>query len=120
VKLYHYTCSHRIDAIRTSRWLIPNSQLQLPGKPELVWLTDLDMPDHLGLGLTSYSLKCDRTEHRITAVVAEHEAVHWPRYARSLTREARATVEDCDGVLPMHWWVAAVPVPVFDIEAVAR
>ncbi len=119
MKLYHYTCDHRVGGIRKQRWLIPHPQTQLPGSPELIWLTDLDVPHRLALGLTSYTLSCDRMRFRVTVSAAEHEAAHWPRYARGLSGAARRVVEDCDGVLPMHWWVAQVPLAVAAVEAVS-
>lgn len=114
-KLFHYTCDHRVKAIRTQRWLVPHPQIQLPGSPELIWLTDLDVPDRFGLGLTSYSLSCDRTQHRVTVVAAEHEVTPWTTYARGMSGAARRVVEAAEGVLPMHWWVATVPLPVLEV-----
>jgi hypothetical protein len=118
MKLYHYTCDHRVAAIRDSRWLMPHKQVQFPHKPLLIWLTDMEVPDRFGLGLTSYSLGCDRTHFRVTASAIDHEVTHWPAYARGLAGAARRVVEAADGVLPMHWWVAEVPLPVVAVEAV--
>lgn len=118
MKLYHYTCDHGAVIIRRSRWLMPHPQVALPGSPELIWLTDLDVPDRFGLGLTSRSLACDRTQHRVTAAAAEHEVMPWTAYARGLSGDARRVLESVRGVLPMHWWVAQVPLPVVAVEAV--
>lgn len=114
VKLYHYTCLHAATLIRASRWLQPNPQVQLPDSPALVWLTDLDRPDIPALGLTSLTLQCDRTEYQVTTVTMD--AVHWPVYAKHLPGKVRAIIEASPGALPMHWWVAEIPVPILDVR----
>jgi len=117
MRLYHYTCSHAAPGIERERWLRPNAQIQFPTfQPFLVWLTDLDRPDVFGLGLTSYSLRCDRAEFQ--AIVSTIDAVHWPKYAKQWPRKTRAIVEDCPGALPMHWWVSEAPVPILSIGPV--
>jgi hypothetical protein len=85
----------------------------MPGRPALVWLTDLDTPDADALGLTTSYIACDRTEYRYR--VTDHAGVitwaEWvdlqrPRY--DLTFVSAFTM----GRRPRHWWVADVPVPV--------
>ena len=117
MKLYHYTCGHAASLIRVAGWVVPHRQIQFPDKPELIWLTDLDVPEREGLGLTSYSLHCDRTEHRVTVSAFAHDVWPWTAYARErgLSRAYRSVVEDCPGVMPMHWWVATVPLPVVEV-----
>lgn len=92
-QLYHYTCDHRIGGIRKSGWLVPHPQIQFPSQPKLIWLTDLDLPDRIGLGLTSYTLTCDRTQFRVTVSTVGDEVIHWPTYARGLARGERQIVE---------------------------
>jgi len=113
VRLYHFTCSHAAPRIRTARWLVPHPQVVLGGC-ELIWLTDMDVPERLALGLTSYTLRCDRTEVRVTVVTAE--AKHWPTYARTVEPAQRRQLDFADGALPMHWWVADAPVPVLEVQ----
>lgn len=112
MKLYHHTCAHSAEKIRAERWLKPWRQGQL-GDVELVWLTDLDTPDRNALGLTSHTLKCDRTEYRVTAVTSD--AQRWVSYARTLPLETRRSLELEPGALPMHWWVCLLPVPILDV-----
>lgn len=112
MKLYHFTCEHAAQRIRVDRWLRPHRQVVL-GDRELVWLTDLEEPYRAALGLTSYTLRCDRTEVRVVAVTSD--ATHWPVYARGLPAEQRHALEYADGALPMHWWVAEMPVPVLEV-----
>jgi hypothetical protein len=114
VRLYHYTCSCAAPLIRESRWLQPNPQVQLPDAPALIWLTDLDTPDIPALGLTSLTLKCDRTEYQVTAVTTD--AAPWSTYAKRMPRKARDVIEASPGALPMHWWVSELPVPILDIR----
>lgn len=113
MKLYHYTCCDRAEMIRRDRWLRPNPQPALDGL-ELVWLTDLDVPDRHALGLTSLSLNCDRIEHRIAV---DAVAVHWPVFARRLPVHQRRPLELSPGALPMHWYVATIPVPVLEVTS---
>lgn len=103
--LYHYTCAHSINGIRADSYLRGNRHPLLPDSGQLVWMTDLDVPDVLALGLTSYSLACDRTEYRVVADA--DAAVRWPVFARRMSSGMRAPLERCPGALPMHWWVAA-------------
>lgn len=115
--LYHYTCRHSAEGIERDGFLSPHPQPVLAGLC-LVWLTDLDHPDRAALGLTSYSLECDRTEFRVTAGTSV--AVPWPAYRRAcgLGRAARA-LETAPGALPMHWWVVAGRAPVEAVHRVA-
>jgi hypothetical protein len=123
--LYHYTCAHSLKGIRREGKLTPNPHPLLGGL-ELVWLTDLDIPDIGALGLTSHIIKCRRTEYRITA--GGVEALHWPEFARQLRRTTGDrqilagvnALEGAPGVLPMHWWVSTWPVPVVLLEPVNR
>jgi hypothetical protein len=123
--LYHYTCAHSAKSISGEMALHPNAH-PLLGDLELVWLTDLDVPDVYALGLTSRIIKCRRTEFRVTA--GETVAIHWPEFARQLRRTTAdrqvlagvAALESAPGALPMHWWVALSPVPVVELEAVSR
>lgn len=112
MKLYHYACSHSAAKIRVDRWLKPHTQPVLGGV-ELVWLTDLDVPNRAALGLTMTTIRCDRTRFRVTAVTSE--TVHWPVYAKRLPRHARGALEYAPGRLPMHWYVSELPVPVLEV-----
>lgn len=97
--LYHYTCDHMAAKIAAQGVL-------KPGADGLVWLTDLHPAPRLALGLTSYSLDCDRMAN-VFAVDADN-AVWWMRYRKD--RPDLRTKELCEGVLPMHWWVSEQPV----------
>ena len=106
MRLYHYTCGDSAPEIDATGQLRPNYS----AVPPVVWLTDLEVPDAAALGLTSRTLGCDRTRHRVEVEPAA--ALWWPTYARSLPRELRAYLEDVPGVLPAHWWVSEEPVPI--------
>lgn len=110
-ELFHYTCGHAVAGITADGALEPNHHPLLG--VALVWLTDLSEPFRLALGLTSYSLGCDRTEYRFD-IASARVAEHWPRYCRriALPRRVSEAVEDIPGVLPAHWWVSTVPVAV--------
>lgn len=117
MKLFHYCCTHSAKGIEKSRWLMPNPHPLMRDADPLVWLTDLDVPDRDVLGLTSHILQCDRTEYRVTVVTGE--VTHWPIFARTIPQAARRVLESAPGAMPMHWYVAKAPVPVFEIKAVA-
>lgn len=82
-----------------------------PGPSGLVWLTDLDQPDRQALGLTSFILDCDRTEHRFVLPGDSGERwVDWCRRVR-LPRARRDLLEMADGAQPLRWWVSERPIP---------
>jgi hypothetical protein len=111
VTLHHFTCSHGAAGIRRDGKVIPHPQPVLRGL-ELAWFTDLDTPDRAGLGLTSLTLKCDRTEHRFITENSD-EFVWWPRAVRILgLQRERRYLEEAPGALPAHWYVASRPVAV--------
>jgi hypothetical protein len=111
MSLYHYTCRDGFEQITKAGFIRPTMHPYL--SRAVVWLTDLDTTDRRALGLTSYSLSCDRMEYRFE--VDEELAVHWPKFFASLPKEVRASaVELCyaDGVRPSHWFVSEKAIPV--------
>jgi hypothetical protein len=101
--LYHYSCRHGADAIHRDGGLLRPHQH--PWLPEpLLWLTDLDVPHREGLGLTSITLHCDRTEFRFA--VDTTTAIWWPQYAHRINRSVRAQFDAAAGAMPAHWWVS--------------
>jgi hypothetical protein len=111
--LYHYTCSHRAPYIEQDGFVMSLDMVlgERSGFPSarFAWFTDLEVPHRVGLGLTSYSLKCDRTERRFLVTddadvlryldVRRQHRILWP-------------LEKAPGALPAHWWIARKPVPV--------
>jgi hypothetical protein len=110
-RLWHFTCSHSVESIRRIGQLRPHPHPLLP--EPLVWLTDLEHAWREALGLTSHTLMCDRTAHRFEAADVT-AAVWWPAYARQqrIPRHVRASFEDEPGVMPRHWWVSPIGVPI--------
>jgi hypothetical protein len=108
-KLYHYACHHSAAGIRRCGELRPHAHPWLP--LPLVWLTDLDKPWRNALGLTSHTIACDRTEYRFAARDTS-TAIPWTTYRRSVPIRAAVALESAPGVMPAHWWVSTVPVPV--------
>jgi hypothetical protein len=117
VKLYHYTCADAAPLIERDGYLRAYPQPILTGLP-IVWLTDMETPDRSALGLTSHSLGCDRTAHR---VVVDATAYHWPKFARALPMWVRRQLEFAPGAMPMHWWVSdpGAQVPILSIAPTA-
>jgi hypothetical protein len=110
MRLYHFTCDHGAQQIAAAGELRANPHPLLPDAGPLIHLTDLPEADRVGLGLTSATLRCDRTQHRVT--VDTDQAIHWPAFARILPRHIREMFEGHQGALPMHWYVARGPIPV--------
>lgn len=107
--LWHYTCRHRAALIGRRGVLTPNAQPWFDGV-ELVWLTDLDVPDADALGLQSTILRCDRTEVRYR--VTDGPAVPWSEWAEDAHIDRRVRSELTFGRRPRHWFVSTVPVTV--------
>lgn len=107
--LYHFTCRDGLEAITREGVIRPHVSPQV-GRP-LVWLTNLDVPNRLALGLTSHTLGCDRMEYRFE--VDDHLAIHWPAFFRSLPfadRRRAVALHYGYGVRPAHWFVSEQPI----------
>lgn len=110
--LYHYTCrDHGVAGIgKRDGWIATNPQPMLEDH-HAVWLTDLEDPDPVRLGLTSVHLSCDRTAARYA--VADLETVlPWREWAEQLhiDRSLRSALElgHKDGA--RHWFVSSSPI----------
>lgn len=107
---YHYTCrDHGLPGIRETGELRPNQVAVFP----LVWVTDLTVPTRDALGLTSWSLTCDRSEVQVQ--VPHHPAIEpWWRWRRAHPelRDWAALLEAAHGARPAHWFVSATPLPI--------
>ena len=112
MSLRHFTClDHGVPGIgRREGWIATNPQPMLEGH-HAVWLTDLDDPDPVRLGLTSRHLSCDRTA--ACYLVDDTETVlPWCEWAETLCidRSLRSALElgHRDGA--RHWFVSSSPV----------
>lgn len=108
--LWHYTCRHRAALIGRRGVLTPHPQAVLGGVA-VVWLTDLDEPDREALGLTSTTLRCDRTEVRYRVLAAD-AMMPWRDWAESAHVDRTTVSELTFGRRPRHWFVATEPVAV--------
>lgn len=68
----------------------------------LLWLTDQEIPDRAGLGLTSQILDCDRLEFRY--IVETDDARRWKDVA-STSALGRMILESVHGARPETWWI---------------
>ena len=111
--LWHYTCEHGVEGILTDGTVNPTLNPVLTdahGAPvTLAWFTDLDTPWRDALGLTSHTLRCDRTAYRFVVVEPE-KCTRWVTVRGTYPRAAVDALESAPGAMPMHWWVAAGPV----------
>jgi hypothetical protein len=121
VIFWHFTCDHGRRGIGDTGMLVsastqvdPDRLHRLPAwrraLMDIIWLTDLDVPDRLALGLTSKMLDCDRTAHRYRATT--YKPIRYVSFRRDLPKRLRDELEDASGALPMHWWMAYTPVSV--------
>jgi len=112
MRLIHFTCSHSAAKIEADRVLRPNPL----SFRHLLWLTDLEQPDVLGLGLTSFMLRCNRTEWKV--VVETDSAVKWTRWAHDnkVDFANRLGLDGNPGAMPLRWWVSESDIPISTIE----
>lgn len=116
--LWHYTCEHGHDKIGDEGVLLPavillDGDPRVPWNGQVVWLTDLPMPNVWALGLTSLRVSCDRTAYRYR-VTDTRDCVPWPRLRRRLLPDMRDEIDDLEGHLnarPAHWWCCSIAVP---------
>lgn len=109
IDLWHFTCGdHGAPGITADRYLRPNRHPLIADA--LVWMTDLDHPMREALGLTSNTLRCDRTAYRVR--VAGDGAMPWTRYRRRVHRDVAEYLESFPGAMPAHWWVSTQRVPI--------
>ncbi len=122
ITLWHYTCTHGRSGIGRAGLLKPPERLQpgyrqrLPGHmawmSRTVWATDLDCPDPDALGLTSWTLGCDRSAFRYRVLTTD-AFMPWLQLAQHLPAEGVQALESAPGAQPERWWVAsghAIPV----------
>lgn len=112
MRLIHYTCDHAAVKITLDRVLRPNPL----SFRHLLWLSDLEEPSVLGLGLTSYMLRCDRTAWKV--VVETDVAVKWTKWAHEnrIDFANRLGLDGSPGAMPLRWWVSTSELPISSIE----
>ena len=106
-QLFHYTCEHGQTAI------LLDGEVLRPGNDGFVWLTDLDYPFRDALGLTSNTLRCDRTKYRFDVDMVEldpNDVIPWWVLRREVDPLAVRQLESARGAMPMHWWLVVEPV----------
>lgn len=96
--LYHYTCRHSAYSISHDKFILR------PGLTGLLWLTDLDVPDRRGLGLTSNFIECDRTEFRF-AVAYPVDVERWIDVRKVAPLLLVQALEADPHVMLTHWFL---------------
>lgn len=102
MRLYHYTCADSAKRISRRGFLRPWPQ-PLLGGAKVVWLTDVQDPTLVGLGLEPHHLTCDRLAIRY--IVDVDDAELWIEVAHTfpLLPPDRLRLErDCQ---PEHWFI---------------
>lgn len=119
-ELYHFTCDHGRLGIGDAGCLLNAKQqgLKVPKVPryqarlfELIWVTDLETPIREALGLTSFTISCDRTRYRYKVTDA-YTVDRWLDVRKDFPQRFRDELERASGALPAHWFVSSMPVPV--------
>ena len=103
MRLYHYACAHTRKAVGTRGMLQPHPQPVLGGL-RVLWLTDQEVPDREGLGLTSLMLDCDRIAYRY---IVDCDAVRYLDIRMVLHPMSRMTLETVPGARPDLWWMVS-------------
>lgn len=114
-ELYHLTCRHGAGKIVAAGLLVkPNPQPVLGDMP-LSWFTHVPNARNVALGLTSHTLKCDRTERRFRVLEPE-KLFRWNDVRAVLPRDGVLNLEAARGTRPEWWWVAQEPVEVERVQ----
>lgn len=112
-RLFHFTCAdHGYKALLKQGRLLPCIQMQLPTKPEIIWLTSNGSATGTSLGLEQKDqtlLRCNRMayryvvtdlEHCVPWLESEHRAAEDPTFVEMLEYDRT----------PDTWWVSPYPV----------
>jgi|SRR5215467_5861362 len=124
MRLYHFTCREHLPAIYEAGHLkVTESNISDTREhkgPDVVWPTD-DPDPARSLGGWAFAMKVDsagrrtpvsKTTVRFTVEVPDHEAHHWPTWARQQgIRNMWYRELARHGGDPEHWWVVARPIP---------
>jgi hypothetical protein len=118
--LYHFTCDHGRAALGDAGEVMPLSLFDPEAAqraPEwaswvrLAWFTDQPQAsDPQALGLTSLTVRCDRTRYRYRVLDPE-PLLPWLKVWRNYGPKVRL-LHLAEGVRPGTWWVSEAPVPV--------
>jgi hypothetical protein len=104
MRFYHYTCRHSLAKMEPDLYGYVTLQPLSPGG--ILWVTDLDVPQRKGLGLTSTIIDCDRTEFRLE-LLDDTTVRRWVDVRRDYPE--LHPLELADGAMPMHWYISTSP-----------
>jgi hypothetical protein len=111
IELTHLTCRHGAGKIVTGGLVVNPSPQPVLGDMSLAWFTHVPNARNVALGLTSHTLKCDRTERRFRVLEPE-KVFRWNDIRAVLPRDAVLALESARGTRPEWWWVSQEPVRV--------
>jgi hypothetical protein len=107
---FHLTCRHRAGKVTIEGQVVPQPQPVL-GDMALAWFTNMPNARNVALGLTSHTLKCDRTERKFLVLEPE-KLFRWNDIRAVLPREGVIALEAAHGTRPEWWLVSQEPVRV--------
>jgi len=108
-EIFHLTCRHGAGKIIAGGLLVNPHPQPVLGDMPLAWFTHVPNARNQALGLTSHTLKCDRTERRFRVLEPE-KIFRWNEIRAVLPRQSVIALEAAHGARPEWWWVAQEPV----------
>jgi len=110
MRLFHFTCDHAATKIIDYGALIVH-----PYGYGVLWLTDLETPDALELGLTSFMVRCNRMAYRFEV---DTDAQLWTEWAHHhhVPLATRMGLDGNPGARPRNWWVTDTETPIRSVE----
>jgi hypothetical protein len=117
-ELYHYTCKCWAPKIAAQHLLRPSKHPILRHHGKFSWLTDLDEPNPVALGLPVVRKPCDRSQYRVAVDASLPELHRWASWSRrNIPLALRQALEVNDPkALFAHWWVALADVPILRVD----
>jgi len=113
--LFHLTCRHAAGKIVVAGFMVVPQPQPVLGDMRLSWFTHVPNARNVALGLTSHTLKCDRTERRFRVLEPE-KLFRWNDIRSAIPGEGPIHLEGARGTRPEWWWVAQEPVLVERVE----
>lgn len=115
-ELFHMSCRHRAGQIVLDGYVVPQQQPAFGylSEAKLAWFTHVPNARNVALGLTSHTLKCDRTERRFRVLEPE-KVFRWNDIRAVMPQDAVRMLEAAHGTRPEWWWVSQEPVAVEEV-----
>lgn len=114
-ELFHLSCRHGAAKIIEAGLIVKPSPQPMLGNMSLAWFTHVPNARNVALGLTSHTLKCDRTERRFRVLEPE-KLFLWNDIRGVIPGDGPLHLQAAHGTRPEWWWVSQEPVLVEVVE----